>query len=70
MQSSIVQLHSATRRSRVTFPSGLYVAHINVTEGTTSICHQEHLSITLGKGTYRIRRQRELEPRNVQLVSD
>lgn len=28
-------------------PSGLYVGHISVAEGTTSICHQEHQSITL-----------------------
>jgi hypothetical protein len=51
-------------------PTGLYVGHINVAEGATSICHQEHLPITLEKGTYRIRRQRQLEPRNAQLVAD
>lgn len=51
-------------------PSGLYVAHINVAEGSTSICHQEHLPITLEKGTYRVRRQRQLEPRDAQLVAD
>jgi hypothetical protein len=45
-------------------PSGLYVG------GTTTICHQEHQSITLEMGIYHIRRQRELEPRDAQMVVD
>jgi hypothetical protein len=32
--------------------------------------HQEHAPITLREGTYRVRRQRELEPRDATLVSD
>ena len=34
------------------------------------IHHQEHAPITLAEGTYRVRRQRELEPKDAVLVSD
>jgi hypothetical protein len=50
-------------------PGGLYVGHIKV-EGGATIHHQEHAPIALGEGTYRVRRQRELEPRDAALVSD
>jgi len=50
-------------------PGGLYVGHIKV-EGGATIRHQEHAPIALGEGTYRVRRQRELEPRDAALVSD
>src|SRR5215467_13148415 len=51
-------------------PSGLYLLISTWPKGSTSICHQEHLPITLEKGTYRIRRQRQLEPRDANLVAD
>jgi hypothetical protein len=51
-------------------PSGLYVGHIKVEGGSATILHQEHAPIALGEGTYRVRRQRELEPQDAMLVSD
>jgi hypothetical protein len=50
-------------------PSGLYVGHVKV-EGSAVIQHQEHSPIMLAEGTYRVRRQRELEPKDATLVSD
>ena len=51
-------------------PNGLYVAHLRVDEPAARIQHDEHDAVTLPKGTYRIRRQRELEPREARLVAD
>jgi hypothetical protein len=34
------------------------------------IHHQEHAPINLAEGTYRVRRQRELEPKDAVLVAD
>ena len=51
-------------------PAGLYVGHIKVESGAATIRHQEHAPISLGEGTYRVRRQRELEPRDAVIVAD
>lgn len=51
-------------------PGGLYVGHVKVADGSAVIRHEEHAPIALGEGTYRIRRQRELEPKDATLVSD
>lgn len=51
-------------------PSDLYVGHVKVADGSATILHQEHAPITLREGTYRVRRQRELEPKDATLVSD
>lgn len=51
-------------------PTGLYIGHVKVADGSAVIVHQEHAPITLEEGTYRVRRQRELEPRDAVLVSD
>ncbi len=51
-------------------PAGLYVGHLKVAGGTATIHHQEHAPISLAEGTYRVRRQRELEPKDAVLVSD
>src|SRR2546423_15328903 len=51
-------------------PTGLYVGHVKVEGGSALIHHQEHAPISLTEGTYRVRRQRELEPRDAVLVSD
>jgi hypothetical protein len=51
-------------------PAGLYVGHVKVEDGPATIRHQEHAPISLGEGTYRVRRQRELEPRDAVIVAD
>jgi hypothetical protein len=42
-------------------PAGLYVGHIRVRDERAELRHEEHDTITLPKGTYRIRRQREFD---------
>jgi hypothetical protein len=51
-------------------PPNLYVGHVRVDGPVARVVHQEHAPITLTPGTYRIRRQRELEPKDVWVVSD
>jgi len=51
-------------------PGGLYVGHIKVEGGPATLRHQEHAPVALGEGTYRVRRQRELEPRDAVIVAD
>jgi hypothetical protein len=51
-------------------PAGLYVGHVKVEGATARVQHEEHATITLPRGTWRIRRQRELEPRDARLVAD
>jgi hypothetical protein len=51
-------------------PSELYVAHVKVIGTPVLLEHAEHAPIALSKGTYRVRRQRELEPAEAQIVSD
>lgn len=42
-------------------PPDLYIGHIQINTPSASLCHEEHDTIVLPKGTYRIRRQREFE---------
>lgn len=51
-------------------PGGLYVGHLNVDGPSARIQHQEHAAIDLPKGSYRVRRQRELEPKDARIVAD
>jgi hypothetical protein len=51
-------------------PPSLYLGHIRVDGAIARVVHQEHAPITLTPGTYRVRRQRELEPKDVWVVSD
>jgi hypothetical protein len=51
-------------------PAGLYLGHLKVTDGSAVVVHQEHAPLTLREGTYRVRRQRELEPKDAVLVAD
>jgi hypothetical protein len=51
-------------------PAGLYVGHVKVRDGSALLVHQEHAPIALPEGTYRVRRQRELEPKDAVLVAD
>jgi hypothetical protein len=41
-----------------------------VSGGPATLLHEEHAPISLAEGTYRVRRQRELEPKDAVLVSD
>lgn len=40
-------------------PANLYIGHLEITREGAEVTHQEHDTIVLPKGTYRIRRQRE-----------
>ena len=51
-------------------PAGLYVGHVKVSGGPATLLHEEHAPVSLADGTYRVRRQRELEPKDAVLVSD
>jgi len=51
-------------------PAGLYIGHVKVEGGPATILHQEHAPIALSEGTYRVRRQRELEPKDAAIVAD
>jgi hypothetical protein len=43
-------------------PDGLYIGHIKL-EAPATLLHEEHDPIKLEAGTYRVRRQREFDPR-------
>jgi hypothetical protein len=51
-------------------PTGLYIGHVKVTDASAVVHHQEHAPIVLRAGTYRVRRQRELEATDVSVVAD
>jgi len=51
-------------------PPDLYVAHIRIDSPTARLEHEEHGSIILPQGTYRVRRQRQLEPIDGGLLDD
>jgi hypothetical protein len=54
-------------------PGGLYVGHVVVTEPSADLQHEDHGTITLPKGTYRVRRQREYTSemdRSARIVAD
>jgi hypothetical protein len=46
-------------------PATLYVGHVQVNGPTARLEHEEHAPIALEQGTYRVRRQRQLEPTDV-----
>ena len=51
-------------------PGGLYVGHVRVEGASARLVHEEHAPIELPRGTYRVRRQRELEPKDARIVVD
>jgi hypothetical protein len=51
-------------------PSDLYIGHVRVAGGPAVVQHDEHAPITLREGTYRVRRQRELEPEDAAIIAD
>jgi hypothetical protein len=51
-------------------PDNLYIGHVQVTGPAARLEHDEHTAIELPPGTYRLRRQRHLEPSDVGLLGD
>jgi len=51
-------------------PAGLYIGHVQVSSAYARVTHEEHAPITLPRGTYRVRRQRELGPRDARILAD
>ena len=51
-------------------PAGLYIVHLQVASPYARLTHDEHAPITLPRGTYRVRRQRELGPRDARVLPD
>lgn len=51
-------------------PSELYLGRLVVSGGPAVLKHQQHDAIALREGTYRVRRQRYLEPTGAALVGD
>jgi hypothetical protein len=51
-------------------PADLYVGHVQVDTPFARVEHAEHATITLPRGSYRVTRQRELEPKDAVLVAD
>ena len=51
-------------------PTQLYVGHVNVGAAGASLLHEEHDTIILPTGTYRVRRQREFDCGEARVVAD
>lgn len=51
-------------------PGNLYVGHVKVEGPTALVRHEEHAPVELPRGTWRVRRQREMEPRDARLIAD
>jgi len=50
-------------------PDGLYIGHVKL-DRPADLVHEEHDTITLPAGTYRIRRQREWTAEHARIVAD
>lgn len=51
-------------------PDGLYVGHVRVLGETAKLEHEEHAAIEIPRGTWRVRRQREMEPKQARVIQD
>jgi hypothetical protein len=51
-------------------PAGLYIGHVQVASDYARVSHEEHAPLTLPRGTYRVRRQRELGPKDARVLFD
>jgi hypothetical protein len=51
-------------------PKGLYIGHVKVDSDYARVTHEEHAPVTLPRGTYRVRRQRELGPLDARVLAD
>ena len=60
--SVVMYCNDAQARS---VPDGLYIAHLQISSPNARLEHEEHAPIELEQGTYRIRRQRQLEPTDI-----
>lgn len=49
---------------------GLYLGHVTIASGGAALRHEEHGTIDLPAGTYRVRRQREFDAGEARLVAD
>jgi hypothetical protein len=43
-------------------PDQLYLGHVRVGRSRAQLLHEEHATVALNPGVYRVRRQRQLEP--------
>ena len=48
-------------------PDGLF---LEVRDGSVSLTHEEHATISLAPGRYRVWRQREYSPKEIRIVRD
>ncbi len=51
-------------------PTELYIGHVRVGASGADLVHEEHGTISLPNGTYRIRRQREWDVGAARIVED
>lgn len=51
-------------------PPGLYIGHVRIDAGSALLEHDEHAALRLPEGTYRVRRQRLLEPADAAVLED
>jgi hypothetical protein len=51
-------------------PDSLYMGHLTVKGGGARLEHEEHAAIVLERGTYRVRRQRQLDPGEDGIIGD
>ena len=51
-------------------PPGLYIGHVEVPKSGADLVHDEHDTISLPAGKYRIRRQREFNAGAMRIVAD
>ena len=49
-------------------PPALYISHVKVSAPSADLRHDEHATISLPAGTYRVRRQQEWEGGEPQLI--
>lgn len=59
--------HAALARD---MPAELYLGHLLVIAGPALLRHEQHGPIALREGTYRVRRQRHLEPADASVIGD
>lgn len=51
-------------------PSHLYLGHVVVGKGGAELKHEEHSTIALDPGVYRVRRQQEFSAAEARIVAD